>query len=154
MRRCIEFCLRRTAQWRKPGPPRTRSAPGPRYAPPSPAGTGQWCCAFLDGGLSQTTIAVRAGLSQSQVSRLANGKSREPGMNTVKALCDGLAIPRSLAGLQDGSGEEDDTDRRQFLGGTLGVLAAAALGGGGLEDERLLMASSLSYRQLEQRTPA
>jgi transcriptional regulator with XRE-family HTH domain len=118
---------------------------------------GDWAMvlrAFLDSGLSQTAIAARAGLSQSQVSRLANGKSREPGMNTVKALCDGLAIPRSLAGLQDGSGEEDDTDRRQFLGGTLGVLAAAALGGGGLDDERLLMATSLSYRQLEQRTPA
>src|SRR5215470_14279841 len=58
--------------------------------------------AFLDGGLSQTAIAARTGLSQSQVSRLASGQSKTPGMNTVKALCDGLAVPRQLAGLLDG----------------------------------------------------
>jgi transcriptional regulator with XRE-family HTH domain len=56
--------------------------------------------AFLDCGLSQTAVAARAGLSQSQVSRLANGKSHTPGMKTVKALCNGLAIPRRLAGLR------------------------------------------------------
>src|SRR5437660_10540809 len=38
--------------------------------------------AFLDDGLSQTAIAARAGLAQSQVSRLANGQSHAPGMNT------------------------------------------------------------------------
>jgi hypothetical protein len=47
-----------------------------------------------------------------------------------------------------------DTHRRQFLGGSLGVLAAAAIPHSDLGDERLLMAASLSYRQLEQRTPA
>ena len=34
--------------------------------------------AFLDHGLSQTAIAARTGLSQSQVSRLASGKSKTP----------------------------------------------------------------------------
>jgi hypothetical protein len=110
--------------------------------------------AFLDGGLSQTAIAARTGLSQSQVSRLASGQSKTPGMNTVKALCDGLAVPRQFAGLLVGASQEDDTDRRQFLGGSLGVLAAAAVPHGEVGDERLLMATSLSYRHLEQRTPA
>ena len=54
--------------------------------------------AFLDSGLSQTAIAARTGLSQSQISRLASGKSRTPGIKTVKALCDGLAVPRQFAG--------------------------------------------------------
>ena len=110
--------------------------------------------AFLDSGWSQTAIAERAGLSQSQVSRLAGGKSSAPGIKTLKALCDGLAIPRRLAGLLDDIGQEDDTDRRQFLGGTLGALAAAAIPHSDLGDERLLMATSLNYRQLEQRAPA
>jgi DNA-binding Xre family transcriptional regulator len=55
--------------------------------------------AFLNLGLSQTAIAARTGLSQSQVSRLASGQSKTPGIKTVKALCDGLAVPRRLAGL-------------------------------------------------------
>jgi transcriptional regulator with XRE-family HTH domain len=110
--------------------------------------------AFLDGGLSQAAIAGRTGLSQSQVSRLASGQSKTPGMKTVKALCDGLAVPRQLAGLLDGASQEDDTDRRQFLGGSLGVLAVAAIPHSELGDERLLMATSLSYRHLEQRTSA
>src|SRR5215470_20448397 len=110
--------------------------------------------AFMDYGLSQTAIAARTGLSQSQVSRLASGKSKTPGIKTVKALCDGLAVPRRLAGLVDDASQEDDTNRRQFLGGSLGVLAAVAVPHGGIGDERLLMATSLSYRQLEQRTPA
>jgi transcriptional regulator with XRE-family HTH domain len=110
--------------------------------------------AFLDSGLSQAAIAARTGLSQSQVSRLASGKSRTPGIKTVKALCDGLTVPRQLAGLLDDTSQEDDTDRRQFLGGSLSVLAAAAIPVGDLGDERLLIATSLNYRQLEQRTPA
>src|SRR6266487_6042753 len=110
--------------------------------------------AFLDSGLSQTAIGARTGLSQSQVSRLAGGKSGSPGIKTVKALCDGLKIPRQFAGLLDDTSQEDDTDRRQFLGGSLGVLAAAAIPHSDLGDERLLMATSLNYRQLEQRTPA
>src|SRR5215470_8038827 len=110
--------------------------------------------AFMDYGLSQTAIAARTGLSQSQVSRLASGQSKTPGINTIKALCDGLAVPRRLAGLLEDASQEDDTNRRQFLGGSLGVLAAVAVPHSDLGDERLLMATSLSYRQLEQRTPA
>ena len=110
--------------------------------------------AFMDYGLSQTAIAARTGLSQSQVSRLASGQSKTPGINTIKALCDGLAVPRRLAGLLEDASQEDDTNRRQFLGGSLGVLAAVAVPHSDIGDERLLMATSLSYRQLEQRTPA
>ena len=110
--------------------------------------------AFLDSGLSQTAIAARTGLSQSQVSRLTSGKSRAPGIKTVKALCDGLTVPRQLAGLLDDISQEDDTDRRQFLGGSLGVLAAAVIPASNTGDDRLLIATSLSYRQLEQHTPA
>jgi len=54
----------------------------------------------------------------------------------------------------DDASQEDDTNRRQFLGGSLGVLAAVAVPHSDIGDERLLMATSLSYRQLEQRTPA
>ena len=118
---------------------------------------GDWSivlCAFLDGGLSQTVIAARTGLSQSQVSRLANGQSRTPSIKTTKALCDGLEVPRQFAGLLDDASQEDDTDRRQFLSGSLTVLAAAAIPHSDLRDGQLLMATSLSYRQLEQRTPA
>ena len=118
---------------------------------------GDWSivlCAFLDGGLSQTVIAARTGLSQSQVSRLANGQSRTPSIKTTKALCDGLEVPRQFAGLLEDASQEDDTDRRQFLSGSLSVLAAAAIPHSDLRDRQLLMATSLSYRQLEQRTPA
>jgi transcriptional regulator with XRE-family HTH domain len=110
--------------------------------------------AFLDDGLSQTVIAAQTGLSQSQVSRLANGQSKTPSINTIKALCDGLGVPRKFAGLLDDASQEDDTDRRQFLSGSLSVLAIAAIPHSDLRDEQLLMTTSLSYRQLEQRTPA
>jgi hypothetical protein len=65
-----------------------------------------------------------------------------------------LVRDRKLAGLIEDTSQEDDTDRRQFLGGSLSVLAAAAVPYGDVGDARLLMATSLSYRQLEQRTPA
>lgn len=106
--------------------------------------------AYLDGGLSQSGIAVRTGISQSQISRLANGRSRDPGVATIRALCDGLGIPRRFAGLIDR--EEDDTNRRQFLAGSLAAAATAALAADE-PDERLLMANTVAYRQLEQRTP-
>jgi transcriptional regulator with XRE-family HTH domain len=118
---------------------------------------GEWAIAlraFLDAGLSQMAIAARTGISQSQISRLAAGKSRDPGMKTVKALCDGLAIPRRMAGLLDETEGADTTDRREFLMGSLGLVTAAVVPQSELGDERLLMATSLSYRQLEQRTPS
>ena len=77
-------------------------------------------------GASQTDIAVAVGVSQPHVSRLMNGQSKEPGIRTVRALCDGLGIPRSLAGLLDD--QEDDTNRRQLLAGTAGVSALALIG--------------------------
>src|SRR5687767_2214329 len=66
-------------------------------------------------GASQTDIAVAAGLSQPHISRLMTGRSREPGIHTVRALCAGLGIPTALAGLLDD--QEEDTNRRQFLAG-------------------------------------
>lgn len=115
---------------------------------------GNWAVilrAVLDAGLSQTEIARRTGLSQSQVSRLASGRTTAPTLRNVEALAEGLGIPRRLAGLAD---QEDDTDRRQFLGGTLGTLGAASLPTRSeVGDEELMMLTSLTYRRLEQRTP-
>lgn len=136
------------------------TAPAPIYDRPDVRDSlarGDWTVvlrAFLDQGLSQNAVAARTGLSQSQVSRLASGHSRTPGINTVKALCDGLGVPRRFVGLLDEASVEDDTERRQFLSGSLGVLAAVSMPRSDLRDERLLMATSLNYRQLEQRTPA
>lgn len=106
--------------------------------------------AYLDTGLSQSAIAGRTGISQSQISRLASGHSREPGLATIRALCDGLGIPRRFAGLVDR--EEDDTNRRQFLAGSLAAATTAAFADD--PDERLLVSNSAAYRQMEQRTPA
>jgi transcriptional regulator with XRE-family HTH domain len=110
-------------------------------------------------GASQTDIAVAVGISQPHVSRLMNGHSREPGIRTVQALCDGLGIPRSLAGLLDG--QEDDTKRRQFLAGTAGASGLALIGTveGDVpvethDEERLLTIPSATYRRLEQRLPS
>jgi len=136
------------------------TAPAPIYDRPDvrdALARGDWAVvlrAFLDQGLSQNAVAARTGLSQSQVSRLASGQSKTPSIDTVKALCDGLGVPRKLAGLLDDASQEDDTDRRQFLSGSLGVLAAATIPQADLRDEQLLMATSHGYRQLEQRTPA
>lgn len=81
-------------------------------------------------GASQSAIATATGLSQPHVSRLMNGRSQEPGIRTVRALCDGLGIPRGLAGLGPipiEDVEEETTERRDFLTGSLGaaVLAVA-----------------------------
>jgi len=117
---------------------------------------GDWSAtlrAILDSGITQTEVAARTGVSQAQVSRLARGQSRDPGIKTVRALCDGLGIPRRLAGLADDDRTEDNTDRRQFLLGALGATSAVALPPRGqLGDEQLLMLTTLSYRRLEQHT--
>jgi hypothetical protein len=88
-----------------------------------------------------------------------NGQSREPGIRTVRAICDGLGIPRSLAGLLDD--QEDDTNRRQFLACAAGVSGLALIGTveGGVpvdsqDEERLLTIPSATYRRLEQRLPS
>jgi transcriptional regulator with XRE-family HTH domain len=110
-------------------------------------------------GASQTDIAVAVGVSQPHVSRLMNGQSKEPGIRTVRALCDGLGIPRSLAGLFDD--QEDDTNRRQFLAGAAGVSGLALIGTvegdvpvESQDEERLLTIPSATYRRLEQRLPS
>src|SRR5262249_37680784 len=124
-------------------------------------GVGDWATVLqavvLETGASQTDIAVAAGISQPHVSRLMSGRSREPGIRTVRALCDGLGIPRSLAGLL-GVDQEDTTNRRQFVTGALGVSGIALIGTpeGGIpidsaDEERLLMIPSATYRRLEQR---
>lgn len=110
-------------------------------------------------GASQTDIAVAVGVSQPHVSRLMSGQSREPGIRTVRALCDGLGIPRALAGLLDE--QEDDTNRRQFLAGAAGVSGLALMGTAegdvpiDSHDEKwLLTIPSATYRRLEQRLPS
>jgi transcriptional regulator with XRE-family HTH domain len=119
---------------------------------------GDWATvlrAVLDTGLSQTAIATRTGLSQSQVSRLANGRTHDPGLRTVRSLCDGLAIPRTMAGLRERPGDEEGTtDRRGFLTGSAAIAACAVLPTSDLADEHLIKATTFSYRQLEQRTPS
>ncbi|HEY8456719.1 MAG TPA: helix-turn-helix domain-containing protein [Actinopolymorphaceae bacterium] len=116
---------------------------------------GDWATtlrAVLDAGMTQTEIANRTGISQAQVSRLARGEGRDPGVKTVRALCAGLGIPRRLAGLADDCTEES-TERRRFLVGALGATSALALAPRGqLGDEQLLMLTTLAYRRLEQHT--
>lgn len=119
---------------------------------------GDWSTALTvivrETGASQAGIAAATGLSQPHISRLLRGEATEPSLRTIRALCDGLGIPRSMAGLKD---EEDPTDRRQVLGGLLGVSGMALAGGRahGLghhaPDEQLLMMLSANYRWLEQR---
>jgi transcriptional regulator with XRE-family HTH domain len=117
---------------------------------------GEWSVtlrAILGTGITRSQVANRTSISQAQVSRLARGQSRDPGIKTVRALCDGLGIPRRLAGLADDDGTEDNTDRRRFLVGALGVTSAVALPPHGQRgDEQLLMLTTLSYRRLEQHT--
>lgn len=108
-------------------------------------------------GSSGATIATATGVSQPHISRLLNGRVTEPGIRTVRMLCDGLGIPRSLAGLLDRD-QETATDRRQLLGGALGVsglaLIGTAVGDVPLDhahDDHLLMVLSATYRRLEHR---
>jgi transcriptional regulator with XRE-family HTH domain len=108
-------------------------------------------------GASGATIAATTGVSQPHISRLLNGRVTEPGVRTVRMICDGLDIPRSLAGLLDRD-QETATDRRQLLGGALGVSMSALIGTadgdvalGHANDEHLLMVLSTTYRRLEHR---
>lgn len=104
-------------------------------------------------GLTQGVLAAATGVSQPHISRLMSGRSREPGIATVRALCDGLGIPRRLAGLAPS--EEDDTDRRQLIGAAVGATGLALLTtqpGGSNADQISMITGSL--RQLEQHTPA
>lgn len=108
-------------------------------------------------GTSGATIAAATGLSQPHISRLLNGRVAEPGLRTVRMICDGLGIPRSLAGLLDRD-QELETNRRQVLAGALSVSGLALIGTADgdvpldhAEAEHLLMVLSATYRRLEHR---
>ena len=108
---------------------------------------------------STTAIAVATGLSQSYISRLANGTSRRPSMYSVQALCDGLGIPRTLAGLAPNVKDEDEiepdrvevgtTNRRDMITSLVAVVAsgpiARLLAG---PDKRVDQEDAQSVRQL------
>ncbi|MEV6967149.1 helix-turn-helix transcriptional regulator [Hamadaea sp. NPDC051192] len=106
--------------------------------------------------LTQVAIAAATGVSQSYVSRLMNGQSQEPGIGTVRSLCDGLGIPRPLAGLAPAQ-PEDPTNRRQVLGAGAGAAGLALLSAYGISsgggDESLLAESTAILRRFEQHTP-
>lgn len=108
-------------------------------------------------GTSQSVIAIETGVSQPHISRLMSGRVTEPGIRTVRLLCDGLGIPRSLAGLLDRD-REPTTDRRQLLEDALAVSGLALAGTtnglaavGVADDVQLLTALSAAYRRLEHR---
>lgn len=107
--------------------------------------------------LTQVAIAAATGVSQSYISRLMNGHSQEPGIRTIRALCDGLGIPRQLAGLADIHAPEDETNRRHVLGvgaGAAGLALLSAYGApSGEADESLLAEATAILRRLEQHTP-
>src|SRR6266536_5806200 len=66
-------------------------------------GDWQWKAALraitIATGVTQTRISELTGLTQPTVSRLMNGQIKTPTIQTVRALCDGLGIPRDFAGL-------------------------------------------------------
>src|SRR5882724_5718106 len=93
-------------------------------------GDGDWQTALRQiveaTSLTQVAIAAATGVSQSYVSRLMNGQSQEPGIGTVRSLCDGLGIPRPMAGLAPAQ-PENTTNRRQVLGAGAGAAGLALL---------------------------
>jgi transcriptional regulator with XRE-family HTH domain len=124
-------------------------------------GQGDWStvlrCIIEQTGASGAMIATATGVSQPHISRLLNGRVAQPSIKTVRLLCDGLGIPRSWSGLRD-KDQEAATDRRQLLGGALGVSALALIGTADgdvplehARDEQLLMVVSATYRRLEHR---
>jgi len=89
-----------------------------------------------------------------------NGQIKTPTIQTVRALCDGLGIPRDLAGLapQGGThvsgGEENPANRNEFLRNIFGTTAAATLGSLVEMPERLsASATEQELRQLREATP-
>jgi transcriptional regulator with XRE-family HTH domain len=50
-------------------------------------------------GAAQAQLALTAGVSQAQISRLMHAKSKTPTIQTVLGIVDGFGIPRLLAGL-------------------------------------------------------
>lgn len=113
-----------------------------------------------DTGLTQVALSAATGVSQPHLSRLMSGRTIEPGIKTVRALCDGLGIPRQLAGLAPALDLEEDTDRRQALAAGAGAAGMALLSVYGVPavsdgvDEALLIEVTSHLRMLEQHTPA
>ena len=58
---------------------------------------GDWSTALRlviqETGSSGATIASATGLSQPHICRLLNGHVAEPGIRTIRMICDGLGIP-------------------------------------------------------------
>jgi DNA-binding Xre family transcriptional regulator len=109
-------------------------------------------------GMSQVVLSAATGVSQSHISRLMSGKSTEPGLATIRALCDGLGIPRRLAGLAELRDPEDETNRRKALGmgaGAAGLALLGAFAGSSATtgDDLLLAEMTVTLRRLEQNTP-
>lgn len=106
-------------------------------------------------GVTQTAIAASTGVSQSFISRLITGRCHEPGLSTIRALCDGLEIPRPMAGLAETNATEAATDRRQLLAASAGTAGLALLGAaaGAGADEALIGQATMVLRRLEQHTP-
>lgn len=85
---------------------------------------------------TQSQIAEATGLRQQEVSRLMNGRTLRPDIDKIRGLCDGLGMPRELAGLAPRPGAtstgaydesmEDIANRRQFLR-LVGATAASTL---------------------------
>jgi transcriptional regulator with XRE-family HTH domain len=76
-------------------------------------------------GASQGAIATAVGMSQQQVSRLLSGERQARTIDAIRDLCDGLGIPRVLAGLAP-EREVSATDRREFIQSAT-IAGAAAL---------------------------
>lgn len=104
-------------------------------------------------GATQMRMSEATGLTQSTISRLMNGRIPTPTIQTIRSLCDGLGIPRDLAGLAPKAGparapsKEDATDRRQFLSGVGASAAASVWSAFGERPDR--MRSAEAERELE-----
>jgi transcriptional regulator with XRE-family HTH domain len=83
--------------------------------------------------VQQSDIVRATGVTQTTVNRLVNGRTRSPDIVTIRALCDGLGIPREMAGLRGtrwppAPAEEEATNRRDFIKVSSGAALALSLG--------------------------
>jgi transcriptional regulator with XRE-family HTH domain len=46
--------------------------------------------------LTQNGLAYKSGVSQATIKSILNGESKNPGIVTIKKLCDGLEIPINI----------------------------------------------------------
>ncbi|MGH8794711.1 MAG: helix-turn-helix domain-containing protein [Stackebrandtia sp.] len=105
-------------------------------------------------GLRQQDIVAATGLSQPYVSRVISGERSPRQLDTLAALCDGLGIPRRLAGLAD-DGKEETTRRRQFLASASLTAVAGAMAAVMPQDSLLDLATpTATYRRAEATMPS